>query len=93
MIEIDKNIDLPAASRGAGIGGIYPWKELGVGDSFFVPAKDGVRTLQRNLSCGGRLYTRRHGGGGFATRVVTENGVKGVRVWRIADEPKLRAVK
>lgn len=72
-IQIDKNVPLPESPR-RGRNAIYPWRELGVGDSFFVadPRDSGVL---RNLVCitGKRLnrkFTCRKEPGGF-------------RVWRV----------
>ena len=50
----------------------YPFREMEVGDSVFIP---GVNVV--NFSVPPRQFAKR-------TRV--ENGVKGVRVWRILDE-------
>lgn len=55
----------------------YPLRDMAVGESFFVP---GVH--QRQIGASIRYATcdcRK-----FATRRVTENGVRGLRIWRTA---------
>ena len=47
-----------------------------VGDSFFRPVEP------RTVAGSAKSYGIRHGKK-FTTRAVTENGVKGVRVWRV----------
>lgn len=74
-ITVDKDVPLP---EGAGMRGSakYPWADMAVGDSFFTvtPAEvvSGAIAVRR------RKHKERH-----ASRTVTENGVKGTRVWRI----------
>ena len=85
MIEIDKNVPLSRSLRETKK---YPWADMQVGDSFFIPQ---ISEITR-----GGLYTgaQRAARIKIATRRVTENGVEGVRVWRIADEKppqKIRA--
>lgn len=48
MIEIDKGVPLPPRSR-ANVRRIYPWREMEIGDSFFVPGKT---ANQMSPSCG-----------------------------------------
>ncbi len=70
--KIDKGIELPPER----VKNSYPWKELSIGDSFFVPnMRSGARQGLQSISA-------RHGIR-IAVRSVVENGVKGVRVWRI----------
>jgi len=58
----------------------YPWKEMTVGDSFFVPCadKERARLSQISLVASGRRF------GKVVTRTVTEDGVLGIRCWKIA---------
>jgi hypothetical protein len=57
----------------------YPFPIMQVGDSFFVP------NVRRENFCSCIANARfKNPGTNFTTRRVTENGVKGVRVWRIA---------
>lgn len=56
----------------------YPWAEMSVGDSFFVPGKHttqmGGVAHQAGISLGVKFTIRR----------VTEMQVSGVRIWRVA---------
>ncbi|XWN29940.1 MAG: hypothetical protein ROR55_20960 [Devosia sp.] len=74
---------MPEVMRGAK--SRYPLAELDVGQSFFVasdpPEMQGQH--QRRMSALVVGHSRRNGGK-FATRRVTEDGVPGVRVWRVA---------
>jgi hypothetical protein len=75
MIPIDKSVPLP---RPRPHNSVYPWQQMDVGDSFFAPCeKRGA--VQSALS-----YAGKRNGFKFATRTVTENGVTGVRVWRVS---------
>jgi hypothetical protein len=73
--EIDKNVPLPPNAGKPG-GGKYPWASMEIGDSFFAPGKVGARVATAGKRGGGQSK--------FTIRTVTENGVRGVRVWRIA---------
>ena len=51
----------------------YPLDVMEVGDSFFVP-----NGLQGHISpSANKLHPKR-----FTTRTVTEDGIRGIRVWR-----------
>jgi hypothetical protein len=75
MITIDKDKPMP---NGFGVRGKYPFAELDVGHSFFVPGKttSGISSSVANART--RMPGRK-----FVTNTVTENGVTGVRVWRV----------
>jgi hypothetical protein len=70
MITIDKNIPIPELR---GRKRLLPLGEMEVGDSFFTTA-----TSHASIRTAPHLPKR------FTIRTVTENGVKGLRVWRIA---------
>ena len=53
----------------------YPWRRMGVGDSFFAPNGN-----MKNLTNG--AYNA-FGKGHYAVRHVVEGGVAGYRVWRL----------
>lgn len=55
----------------------YPWDKMWVGASFFVPgaSPSGMSATMK--------YAAKKRGWKFTRRTVVENGVKGVRVWRI----------
>lgn len=74
MIEIQKNVPIPS-NRGRPIK--YPLASMEVGDSFFVA------TTYRTALGAPAARCRKKTGFRFAIRAVEENGVKGVRVWRI----------
>ena len=74
MIPIDKNISVPSRIGNAPIRK-YPFQEMELNDSFFAPS-----AKPANFSTCARPYRPKK----FITRTVTENGVKGTRVWRIA---------
>lgn len=76
--KIDDDVPMPppAGPRAKGKSK-YPFAELSVGRSFFAPgvSSSGMLTLCKKW--------REARGWDFTTRRVTENGVSGVRVWRI----------
>jgi hypothetical protein len=74
-IQIEKGIPVPSGSEK--IGEIYPTRSMEVGDSFFVT--NPPKSFQSNV-----VYAARLKGMKLATRTVTEDGVVGIRVWRIA---------
>jgi hypothetical protein len=74
-ITIDRNVEIPVPAKNSGRPPIYPWRKLAIGDSFFAPGKT-HQTL-------GATAGTRGPGIKVTTRAVTENGVSGVRVWRI----------
>ncbi len=82
MYEIEKGVPLP---EGAGKERQkYPFGEMRPGDSFFVPGGATVNAHgNKSAYSAASNYGRAHGWK-FSARTVTENGVKGVRIWRIA---------
>jgi hypothetical protein len=71
VMEIRSDIEPPPAV------GKYPWFELNVGESFFAPV-----TGNNNLS-GARKHAEERTGRKFRRRRVVENGITGLRVWRV----------
>lgn len=73
---IEKDIPIPAEMKTSR--GKYDWLKMDVGDSFAV---DGVplRTMQSACTHSGRRHGRR-----YMARLVVEQGVERVRVWRFA---------
>ena len=75
-LKIDKNVPIPTLRRR------YPFREMDIGDSFFVALNPGqdIRVLQTSVKSASRGV-----GNGFCitTRRVTEDGVRGLRAWRI----------
>ena len=76
MYTIDKNVPAPAVVS-LGAPAKYPWRAMDVGDSFFVPGN------KASAMTSAAAMTARRLGCKYTTRTVTENGVKGVRVWRV----------
>ena len=68
--KIEKGVPKPFPGRR-----LLPWREMEIGDSFFVPGK--TTTL---ASVANRYYAPNR----YESHTVTENGVKGCRVWRTA---------
>jgi len=74
MFQIDKNVPAPYAQRNRK----FPWGEMQPGDSFFVPSRT-TRTMGGTLGQARKQYPDWV----LVARTVTEDGVKGVRVWRV----------
>lgn len=73
-IQIDKDVPLP---RPAG----YPFSQMKAGDSVFFPCahrKSALSSLRVKI----RLSAL-NAGASVVTRTVTENGIAGVRAWRL----------
>ena len=87
MIEIESGIPIPAkgTTRGnsnSGRKAIYPFKDMAVGDSFFVPTKNGKTPAQTRNGITGTIahHTKVYPGRRFASRLVEG----GARFWRTA---------
>lgn len=72
MIQIEKNVPISRVPR-LGRNALYPWQDMKVGDSFFVPGYT-TKTFGRTAAAGVRY--------GMTFSVRTQDG--GVRVWRVA---------
>lgn len=77
MIQIDSDIPMPFFQGKSGRPETYPWGKLEVGQSFFVP-NGNDRWFRSSCGAAGKRY-----GWQFRVRAWTENGVEGVRVWRV----------
>ena len=75
MFKVEKGVPIPVARRGTEKK--YPFSDLEIGDSFFVSGKLVVTFSGQVSTAAKRMPGRR-----FTARTVTENGIKGVRVWR-----------
>ncbi len=78
-ITVQSGIPLPNPDSPRGRS-IYPWREMSVGDSFFVK---GDPNKKNPISGGAVGSAARRLGVKFAMRYVTERGQKGIRVWRV----------
>ena len=77
-MKIDKGIPIPArAARGK-----YPFRDMQPGDSAFFPGEN-LRHKQHPAYMNARNYVKRNGWQ-ITVRSVIENGVKGIRIWRVA---------
>jgi hypothetical protein len=71
-IKVEKGIPIPA--RGSNRGSTYPYKQLEVGDSFYVKGKTAAK-----FSASAYNQARKAG-----IKVTVRNEKDGVRVWRTA---------
>jgi len=79
---IDKDIPFPEDTRSSAK---YPFQHMEVGDSLFLPLKEGdnAKRMKNRLSQATRTYGKkqdpeRH----FIIRYRLENEISGVRIWR-----------
>jgi hypothetical protein len=77
---IDHAVPLPSMAGKQGAKPKYPFASMKVGDSFFAPGDHA--TCQKTVVSSSWSYGRAHGKK-FATSTVEENGISGVRIWRI----------
>lgn len=75
-IQIDKGIPIPTKMQ-LGRRSKYPFDIMDVGDSFFVPGRDG-KSFGGTVTAARKRLTDM----AFEMRTVKEDGVIGVRVWR-----------
>lgn len=83
MIKIDKGIPLPKLANSLK-GAIYPWASMEIGDSFFAAG-----TKHPSVKGLGKVFSSRQGKSTvpkskWSTRTAIENGVSGIRCWRVA---------
>jgi hypothetical protein len=67
-IRVDENVPIPPRRQH-----FYPWAKMKVGDSFFAP--------RRTAALAGQIARKTTMV--FTGRNVTENGVRGARIWRV----------
>lgn len=75
MFAIEKNIPQPKYTGGRKAK--YPWKDMEVGDSFFVPCPEDERSKRRSSICASGISAL--GKSKVSTAIVDG----GIRVWRI----------
>lgn len=80
--KIDHNIPLPSINRGAPPTPIkYPWPDLKIGDSFFVPQLDKtIMTIRGAINIDLKKYSTQSG---IKIKITTRAIDNGVRVWRL----------
>lgn len=74
---IDKDVPLPLARMGVGFHAI---DAMEVGDSIFINSGKSQAVLSSHF----RTLAKARPGWKFVTRRVVENGVAGIRVWRVS---------
>lgn len=77
MYEIEKGIEPPKGQMGRRRS--YPFPDMEIGDSFFVPFEEGDLKVKAAVQAAATHYGKRHGMK-FATRSIEG----GIRVWRLA---------
>lgn len=85
MIAIDKGIPVPAVNNGRSTAK-WPFAQMQPGDSFFAAGCVQTNAQKKN---GERIIAANNGkrcipGSKWTSRCVVENGVSGVRIWRVA---------
>lgn len=90
MIQIKKGIPLPKSKTFGGRPGRYPFADMEVEDCFDIPVKaeeeaDAVLRRMRVASASWRKRT--NAACSFAVRVMEEDGLALVRVWKVAPRP------
>lgn len=68
----------PSVINPDGVPFIIPWGDFGLGESVFIPCIK-VDTARGQMANAGKRY-----GMTFTSKVQIENGMLGLRVWRIA---------
>ena len=78
--KVEAGIPIPAGHGLSSEGPLYPWAEMRIGDSFFVPVSKGedCERRRRAVLSSGYGWGNRNKGERFVTRLVDG----GVRVWR-----------
>jgi hypothetical protein len=76
-MQVDYGVRLTPRNRVHGGFYKYPWDQMEIGDSFFVPNK------AINIFAGQACNRAKRHGGKYTCRSVVENGVAGTRVWRV----------
>lgn len=89
-VKIEKNVPIPPVKRGRPSS--YGFKDMEVGDSFFVPSRrSAAGKLEKQELTMARIsnalarYRKHHPEFNITRRSVTEDGVAGIRVWRVED--------
>jgi len=85
-VKIDKGVPMPPRSGNKGAPAKWPWHGMEPGDSFFAPGyvqRISQRGVDKEPYFSASGPTRTLPGTTWETRLVTEDGVRGVRVWRV----------
>lgn len=86
-ITVSPNVPIPESKRVMPGEARYPFLDMKVGDSFFVPLTKGktVSQLRNAINSSAYYVPGKPGmsGAKFSTRKVEENGQVGIRCWRV----------
>lgn len=82
LFKIEQNVPLPVIPRGAPVAPVkYPWHELNIGDSFFVPLVDKtIMSIRGSINIDLKKFTNQSGS---KIKITTRAIDNGVRVWRL----------
>lgn len=81
---VESGIPVPGPSLNRGRNRKYPFYEMNPGESVFVGGVDATKFSGIVFQARRAIAQKTGKPRSFATRKVTENGVTGVRVWRVA---------
>lgn len=73
-IKLDTNVPLPTV-----VSFKYPFDDMNIGDSFFVPGTEAIRKLR-----GAASYHARKSSAKYSVRTTEEGDNVGARCWRVA---------
>ena len=76
MIKIEKGIPVPKNTTRKSK---YPFREMKVGDSFFIKENEDVKKAQRKMAAVAHMFSKKNSEYKFKTQAFDT----GVRVWRI----------
>jgi hypothetical protein len=81
--EIEEGIPIPGRKAGITVETPWPWPDMDVDQSVFVPAKKGENASNIRERVTPHQYGRKSDKK-FKTRWMKHNGKFGIRVWRVA---------
>lgn len=79
-LRVEKGIPIPERVRTPK----YPWGELEVGDSFFIPREENDSKRYRAYIAAGSFSCNNAKGIRLKAVMREEGGISGTRVWRVA---------
>lgn len=86
-VKIKKSVPIPNRRGNSKGYDRYPWRDMKVGDMFFVPTPDEMHvSVHQSSVCSATRIVRRQAdmkGREFTTRQIEQNGKRGIGVWRV----------
>jgi hypothetical protein len=76
MIKIEKDVPVP---KNITRKSKYPFREMKIGDSFFVKDKEDIKKTQRKMAAVAYMFCKKNSEYKFKTQALEA----GVRVWRV----------